>query len=412
MADTLVPSSRTATASVVTIAATGFFALVMARLAFFELGQAIAGDATIKNAFAAALCGSAIAGGLLAAQYFDLGQFPKTLGNSFRACGVAAALAFVAQSWWVFLFTATAVGLSLGWLAVTLASGLRSLLGTVRLGRYLGMGTGLAYALCQVPWVFGASARAQVLLAGAGAIAGALAAPLLWPRSTSLSSSPDYKPRTRGLLLATFLTLGGIEAAVFYGIRYSPHLDVWNWRDTAVLWGSALTCLGVALLAGRALDRGWLGRSQAVAIALLAAASLVLSTEMAPLAVAQILHAAGGAIFATSALYYAARSGRPKLVAAMFGVAGCVGTAAGTSLAQWFGSLPPVALATAGAVVALALTLRTRWRKQTLGTAGLIALTLAGVAGATRLDTARPDAVVTTTGSQPPACQQKMSLYS
>jgi hypothetical protein len=209
----IVPSRRTAFAGIVAIAAGLVCFLLFTGLAFLDLASTVPGGAGRVQLLSVVLAGSGIVGSLLAARRFDLGQFPQTLGNAFRACGVAAALAFVAQVWWVFLLTAVAVGLSLGWLAVTLSVGLRPILGTARLGRYIGVATGAAYALWSLPWVFEASPRAQLLLAGACAVIGALAAPWLWPRAASRSSSPDYAPRVGWLWIAIFLALVWLDTA-------------------------------------------------------------------------------------------------------------------------------------------------------------------------------------------------------
>ena len=113
----IVPSRQTAFAGIVAITAGFVCFLLFTGLAFLDLATTVAGGTDRLQLLAAVLGGGGIVGRLLAARRFDLGHFSPTLGNAFRACGVAAALAFVAQVWWVFLLTAAAVGLSLGWLA-------------------------------------------------------------------------------------------------------------------------------------------------------------------------------------------------------------------------------------------------------------------------------------------------------
>ena len=360
----IVPSRQTAFAGIVAITAGFVCFLLFTGLAFLDLATTVAGGTDRLQLLAAVLGGGGIVGSLLAARRFDLGHFSPTLGNAFRACGVAAALAFVAQVWWVFLLTAAAVGLSLGWLAVTLSVGLRSILGTARLGRYIGVATGVAYALCSLPWIFAASPRTQLLLAGAAAVIGALAAPWLWPRSPSQSSSPDYTPRVAFLWVAIFLALVALAAATAHIILHTPVLQAGGWSGWVNLGSAALVSLVVAIFAGRALDHGWLGGRQAVAFALLAGAVVLLDVRWRVFLPARLGYTAGVSIYSTALVYYAARSGRPLLVGVLFAVAGWGGSLLGLGLAQGLTQVPYSFLVSAGLVIAVALGLRARWRRQ------------------------------------------------
>jgi len=363
----IIPSQRTAFAGIVAITAGFVCFLLFTRLAFLDLAAAVTGGADRVQLFAAVLGAGGIAGSLLAARRFDLGQYSQTLGNSFRACGVAAALAFVAQTWWVFLLTAAAVGLSLGWLAVTLAVGLRTILGTARLGRYIGVAIGVAYALCSLPWIFEASPLAQLLFAGAAAVIGALAAPWLWPRTASRSSSPDYSPRIGLLWVAIFLALVWLNTATFQVIEQTPALKAGGWSGVGKLGGNSLVYLVTAMLAGRALDRGWLARLQWVAFALLAGAVVCLDEKWRVFLLAQVGYTAGVSVYSTALLYYTARSGRPLLVGLLFAVACWGGSALGPGMVQGLAQVPYAFVVAAGAVVAVALGLRAWWRRRTSG---------------------------------------------
>jgi len=358
----IITSRRTAFAGIVAITAGCVCFLLFTGLAFLDLAATVAGGADRVQLLAAGLGAGGIVGSLLAARRFDLGQFPQTLGNSFRACGVAAALAFVAQVWWVFLLTAAAVGLSLGWLAVTLSVGLRPILGTARLGRYIGLATGAAYALCSLPWVFEANPRGQLLMAGAAAVIGALAAPWLWPRAASRSSSPDYTSRVGLLWVAIFLALVWLDTATFQVIVQTPALKAGGWSGVGTLSGNSLIYLVAAMLAGRALDRGWLARLQMVAFALLAGAVVCLDAKWRIFPLAQMGYAAGVSIYSTALLYYTARSGRPQLVGLVFAVACWGGSVLGPGMVQGRSQLPYAFPISAGAVVAVALGFRAWWR--------------------------------------------------
>jgi cytochrome c oxidase cbb3-type subunit 2 len=370
----IVPSRRTALAGIVAITAGFVCFLLFTGLAFLDLAATVAGGAARVQLLSVVLAGGGIVGSLLAARRFDLGQFPQTLGNAFRACGVAAALAFVAQVWWVFLLTAAAVGLSLGWLAVTLSVGLRPILGTARLGRYIGVATGVAYALWSLPWVFAASPRAQLLLAGASAVIGALAAPWLWPRTASRSSSPDYAPRIGYLWIAIFLALVWLDTATLQTILHTPALKAGGWNGGWRLGGNSLVYLVAAILAGRALDRGWLARLQVVAFALLAGVVVFLDEKWRFFLPVQVGYAVGVSIYSTALLYYTARSGRPQLIGLLFAVACWGGSVLGAAMVQGQTRVPYAFLISAGVVVAVALGLRLWWRRQTAGSPGTAAV--------------------------------------
>ena len=365
----IVPSRRTALAGIVAITAAIVCFLLFTGLAFLDLAAAVPGGADRLPLLAAMLGAGGIAGSLLAAQRFDLGHFSPTLGNAFRACGVAAALAFVAQVWWVFLLTAGAVGVSLGWLAVTLSVGLRPILGTARLGRYIGVATGAAYALCSLPWIFEANPRGQLLLAGAAAVLGALAAPWLWPRSASRSSSPDYASRVGLLWVVIFLALVWLDSATFQVIVQTPALKAGGWSGVRRLGVNSLVYLVAALLTGRALDRGWLARLQVVAFALLAGAVVFLDEKWRVFLLAQVGYAAGVSIYSTALLYYAARSGRPLLVGLLFAVSCWGGSILGPGAVPGLTRVPYSFLIATGAVIAVALGLRAWWRRQASGSA-------------------------------------------
>ena len=365
----IVPSRRTALAGIVAITAAIVCFLLFTGLAFLDLAAAVPGGADRLPLLAAMLGAGGIAGSLLAAQRFDLGHFSPTLGNAFRACGVAAALAFVAQVWWVFLLTAGAVGVSLGWLAVTLSVGLRPILGTARLGRYIGVATGAAYALCSLPWIFEANPRGQLLLAGAAAVLGALAAPWLWPRSASRSSSPDYASRVGLLWVVIFLALVWLDSATFQVIVQTPALKAGGWSGVRRLGVNSLVYLVAALLTGRALDRGWLARLQVVAFALLAGAVVFLDEKWRVFLLAQVGYAAGVSIYSTALLYYTARSGRPLLVGLLFAVSCWGGSILGPGAVPGLTRVPYSFLIATGAVIAVALGLRAWWRRQASGSA-------------------------------------------
>jgi hypothetical protein len=131
--------------------------------------------------------------------------------------------------------------------------------------------------------------------------------------------------------------------------------------------------LVAAIFAGRALDRGWLARSQVVAFALLAGAVVFLNAKWQVFLPAQVGYAAGVSIYSTALFYYTARSGRPLLVGLLFAVAGWGGSVLGAAMVQGLARVPYIFPVAAGAVIAVALGLRAASRRHTAGTTNVAA---------------------------------------
>ncbi|MBI5382088.1 MAG: hypothetical protein HZA31_09335 [Opitutae bacterium] len=362
-----IPDRKTTIAATVAIAATCLYSSLFVESALFEIARASNDRQNALRLILIAAGGSGVVGCLAAARRFELARFPKALGTAFRASGVVAALGYMADSWWVLLTTAIAAGLCLGWLAVTLTAGLRATLGTVRLGRILGFGVGAGYALCSLAWGADASPRTQILLAGASAVFGALAAPWLWPREITPSPAPDYTPRTATLWVAMLLPLVAIDTATLDLSRQIPTLHNALWHGSWNLLGNTCVFFAAAYLAGRALERGWLGRTCAAACILVTLAALKLDRSLPEFLSMQVVFVAGVATYSTAALYYVARGGHPVLTGWLFAVAGVGGTALGVVVAQELGEMPLALLAIALALVALGIGLRAHWRARILG---------------------------------------------
>ena len=261
--------------------------------------------------------------------------------------------------------TAALVGAGLGFSTVTLIGGLRGLVGGRRLGLAAGLGTGVAYAFCNLPGVFTAPAGRQagiallVLLGGLIATAGFPAVGDEPP-----PAGPDYEPRGLVAWIAVFLVLVWLDSATFFIIQNTPTLKEAAWSGAGRLVFGATVHLLAALLAGVAFDRGKLGPMVAGSFVLLATACLLLGRA----GTVQPIYVAGVSVYSAALVFYPARGARPWVPALVYAISGWGGSALGIGMAQELSAVPAWSLAAAGVIVIGALTLRRRGRAKRIRT--------------------------------------------
>ncbi|HEY0968046.1 MAG TPA: cbb3-type cytochrome c oxidase subunit II [Opitutaceae bacterium] len=373
------PERSALIAAVVAIAATYFYFLIFAEFAFIELLRPVAGSSTRLRFFMLLLGLGGVAGSLLAAWRFRLDRFQRTLATAFRACAAAAAFVLLARGGFMLMLAALSVGLALGWLTVTLCAGLRSMVGTGQLGVVTGLGTGLAYAACNLPWIFDATPYAQTVIAALVAGAAALSGTWLQPQEPSVSQLPEYRPAGLMAWIAILLALVWMDSAAFYIIQHTPALRSGTWGSTGSLLSNAVAHLSAAVLAGLALDRRWSGRVTLAGFVLLALACVLLDTTRRGFLRAETLYTAGVSLYSVVLLYVPARGGRVWTTALVFAIAGWVGSALGIGMAQDLQRVPFAFLLAAGVVVVGGLLWRQRLNRLVLAAVALAAL--AGIGG-------------------------------
>jgi len=317
------------------VAATYGYFLLFAEFAFLKHARLVSGNSSGLRGVMTALGVGGIAGSMAALWRFRPEAVVARLVGSYAACAVLAALAPFATGAGL-IVAGAAIGLALGWNTVTLASGLRALLPAGQLGLGIGLGTGVAYALCNVPPIFTAGVAAQ---AGIGAGLMAVAAVSLrlarpdWTTPAAASVPGAWR------WVGVFLALVWLDSAAFYIIQQTPALRGPSWAAATGLWGNVAVHLTAALLAGWLLDRGWLRGVTLAAWLALAAACLAFGSA-SPAPAAGLLYAGSVSVYSTALVFFAARDGRPRTAAAVFAIAGWMGSALGIGIAQGLDRVP------------------------------------------------------------------------
>jgi cytochrome c oxidase cbb3-type subunit 2 len=337
-------------AAVVMIAATYGYFLIFAQFAFLELLAESAGADGLRGAMGAMGVGG-VAGSLLAAWRFRAEGYVWALRGGAVVCGVSAVMG--ASVW-----SAAVIGLGLGWLTVTLVAGLRGVTGGRGLGLVTGAGTGVAYALCNVPRVFQAEPRVQAWVAVLlMAIAAGVTRWLRVEAGTKEVSGDFFGWRVAGWV-AVFLALVWMDSAAFYIIQHTGELRAGTWGSGGSLWLNAGMHLGVAVGAGVMLDRGWLGRVAGGSwVALAVACGLLGAGEFTG---AEVFYTAGVSLYSVALVYFPAKGGRAWVAGILFAVAGWAGSALGIGMAQDLHGVPGWFVVAAGLVVIGVLGVR--WR--------------------------------------------------
>lgn len=340
-------------AAIVAVAATYFYFLIFAEFSLLELARALDPTGQRLRPLMAVLGAGGVTGSLAAARLYRANRYRGSLAGAFAACAAAAGLAWAAPGWPALGAAAALAGIALGFLTVTLASGLRAVVGGRRLGLVIGAGTGVAYAACNLPWVFAAAPGVQTLLAGAAALLGVAAASGLRRQSVDEVPASSVEDRSPWPWLGILLVLVWLDSAAFYIIQHSEDLRAATWEGAGTLGGNAAVHLGAALASGWLVDRGLRGAMAASAYSLLALACLGLAGGGPGKLPVELLYTAGVSLYSVVLVEVPARSGRPWLAAAVFAVAGWLGSALGIGMAQDLARVPPGFVALAGVALAL-----------------------------------------------------------
>jgi cytochrome c oxidase cbb3-type subunit 2 len=363
------PRWGTARAVLAVVATYGYF-LLWAQFGFLEHLRAALTSAQVQGAMGAMGVAGLLTSFTAAAA---LKHHPpqRFLRASFVACAASAVVALAATDPLALGLAAAAIGASTAALTVTLATGLRELLPGPHFGLKVGLGTGLAYFLCNLPVLFEGSPLVAAVFTAALCLLAAVLLPTPAERSeqarTFLLAPADFRRWGFAAVVLSFLALVWLDSAAFAVIQETEVLKGGSWGSGLQKLAQGSFHLLAALAAGAWLDRGRL-RSLlvsayglfAVAFALLGALGGAPATGVA-LVLAGPLYAVGISFYSVALVVYpgAAPAAEalvsPRWRAGLgFGVAGWVGSAMGVGMAQDLHRVPRAFLLAAGALLVAA----------------------------------------------------------
>ena len=299
-----------------------------------------------------------IAGGFFAAWR---GAGPGLVRLALAVAGLSAIAAPYSCGFPACLGTAVLTGFALGVATVSLAALLPAWCGVA----WVGVGTGLGYAICNLPLVFSQTPSVQSWIAAGCALVGMVVVPARgeWSGRKTRRVFPVWA------VVALFTALVWMDSAAFFIIQHSADLKAGTWGD-ALLWRNAAIHLGVACVAGLWLARGGARTLPGFAWVLLAVAALTVN-EDATRGIAGWFYPAGVSLYSAALVawpgWFSGVSGvRPAAwrAAWLFAIAGWFGSANGIGMAQSLERVPTDFVAGAGVLVIAVMVLSDtrQWR--------------------------------------------------
>ncbi len=376
-------SITTIRAAVVVAAVYGYF-LIFAQFAFVELLRAGgAGHLTEKIALGL-MAAAGIAGGFLTAWR---GVSARSVRVALFVAAFAGAIAPFANQGGPAFLTAMATGCALGVATVSMSALIPCWCGVA----WVGLGTGLGYAVCNLPAVFGQAPSAQAWIGAGFALLGAAAVP--GAAEWRSGKTPKAMPVAAAVLV--FTALVWMDSAAFFIIQHARELKSGTWGD-GMLWRNAAIHLLFALAAGIWLLRGNARLLPWSAWFLLGIAALAVNDESSRSFAGWIYPAAvslySTALVAWPGWFSGAHDARTAAWrgAWLFAIAGWFGSANGIGMVQTLNRVPAAFVIGAGIVVTAATFLSGRGKRPSLFAAGVILL--AGLAGGMKSAPVKPTA--------------------
>ena len=223
-------------AAVVVAGVYGYF-LIFAQFAFVELLRAGGAGLHSEKAMLGLMAAGGVASGFLTAWR---GASARAIRMALIAAAFAGAIAPFANQGGAAFLTALAAGCALGVATVSLSAMLPCWCGV----GWIGLGTGLGYAMCNFPAVFQQSPSVQAWIGAGFALLGAAAVPKAgsWP----VGKPEKLIPFAAAVLV--FTALVWMDSAAFFIIQHVRDLKSGTWGE-GMLWRNAAIHLVFALLA-------------------------------------------------------------------------------------------------------------------------------------------------------------------
>jgi cytochrome c oxidase cbb3-type subunit 2 len=398
MPDTLAPraqSNATLVAGLAATTATYVYFLLFAQFGFVSMLEARLASADAIRMAMAAMGIAGLAASLATGALLGRVAPHRLLPAGLVACALTALLALAAQTPAALLAIAALTGISTAVVTVTLAASLRDLLRTRRFGLKVGVATGLAYFICNIPRLFAATPELRAVVPAALCIVAALA--LVAVRQPEPETMDVPRPALtsdsfRGLgfaaIVLSFLALVWLDSAAFRIIQETTRLkaDTWGSDNQQLMLGAIH--FAAAALAGWLIDRGFFSSQLFGAFTLFVVAFGILQRAASSGGASGPIYAIGISAYSVALVAYPSYGGDgPGLVprrwraALLYGVAGWIGSALGVGMAQDLHRIPPAFIVSALCVLVVGAAFR--HPAATAGIARNFGLTLAmGLAGA------------------------------
>lgn len=327
--------------------------LIFAQFAWVEEMRAAGSSAGFERfALGTMAFAGVLSGFLVSRRPPSVGWIRVSLGIAALSAAVSPFAAAVPAALMISVLT----GASIGVMTVSMAALLPAWCGVA----WLGLGTGLGYALCNLPAIFLAPPARQAWWGAAFAILGALVLPSDAP-PRPIKSQPAGLPPAVAVVVA-FTALVWLDSAAFFIIQHNLDLKSVTWGGP-MLWRNAALHLIAALAAGALLKRGFRGILTAAWAILAVAAFAANLTASRP--TAGWWYPAGVSLYSTALVAWPGfftRDASPRSAACraawLYAVAGWFGSANGIGMVQSLQKIPPAFVFFAGTAVLLAMFFR------------------------------------------------------
>jgi mono/diheme cytochrome c family protein len=255
-------------------------------------------------------------------------------------------------------------GASLGIATVCLSTLLRNWCSLI----WVGVGTGIGYGFCNIPWVFQSVPSRQAYIACALAFTGWLLTPRENESQILTEQAPEHT-RSFWPIVIAFTALVWLDSAAFFIIQHVSEMKTETWGGGHLLKNAALHFFA-ALLAGLWMAKGNIKMLPIVVWIILAIASLAVN-HASTMALTGWLYPIGVSIYSAALVAWPAWFSGAKnkqqtgwRAASLFGIAGWFGSANGIGMAQTLENIPSWFIAGSGIAVVLGmiLTKKGSWR--------------------------------------------------
>jgi len=337
------------------IAVVYVYFLIFAQFAFLtRLAESGIADNALKVVMAA-MAAAGILFSLLTPRTRLIETPPRTLRIGLAICAFAAILTLLPLGLTTAAIIAFLIGTGLGITTVTLVTHLRLWTGDRHSIIYVGLGTGLAYFICNLTWVFTATPERQAILSAIICIA-AILLPL---RAQDAVPAPKSQSATISfpIALVSFAALIWLDSAAFYIIQHTPALKAGTWLGSVHLWTNGTVHLLTALAAAVLLERGRSATTLALAFSALAFACVLLQHPSLILS-ASLLYPIGVSLYSVALVAYPSfltgaqsTADRAKQAGWIYAIAGWIGSALGIGMGQNLGRVPLGFVVAAGIAV-------------------------------------------------------------